>query len=75
MSDSIIPITLHKTSVTGVLATGIPNMGKVQSEMWSLTTYPQGNSVTKVVYNTVSVYDNRAALTEYNRPNQLDVMA
>ena len=57
------------------MATGTPNIGKIQSETWSLTTYPVGNSVKQVVYNSVSVYDNHAALKEYNLPNKLDVMA
>jgi hypothetical protein len=74
MSDSIIPVTLYKTSVTGILPIGAPPMGKVKSETWSQTVYPNGAAVTKVVHQSVSVYDDRAVLKQYNLPNKLDIM-
>jgi hypothetical protein len=73
--DSIVPVTVFKTSHTGVLATGTPGIGRIQSEVWSNTVYPQGSSVTKIVHYAVSIYDNHASLKEYNQPNKIDIRA
>ena len=74
MSDSIVPVTLHKTSFSGVLASPAVGKGRVESEIWSQTTYPNGSTVTRIYHQSIEVYDNRAVITQHNvRPN-LDVM-
>ena len=74
MSDPIAPVTLHKTTFSGVLAAPAVGKGRVESETWSQTTHPNGSTVTRIYHQSIEVYDNRAVLTQHNvRPN-LDVM-
>ena len=74
MSESTVPITLHKTTLSGVLATPIIGKGRVESETWSQTTYPNGSVVTRRYHQSIEVYDNRAVITQHNVRPSLDVM-
>ena len=75
MIEPIVPVTLYKTTFTGVLASAAVGKGRVESEMWSQTLYPNGSAVTRIYHQSIEVYDHRAVITQHNvRPN-LDVMA
>ena len=76
MSDPILPVvTLQKTTVSGVLAFPAVGKGRVESETWSQTTYPNGSTVTRRYHQSIEVYDNRAVITQHNGSPSLDVMA
>ena len=74
MSDSIAPVTLHKTTFSGVLASPAVGKGRVESETWSQTTYPGGSTVTRRYHQSIEVYDNRAVITQHNVRPSLDVL-
>ena len=74
MSDPIAPVTLHKTTFSGVLAAPAVGKGRVESETWSQTTHPNGSTVTRIYHQSIEVYDNRAVLTQHNVRTNLDVM-
>ena len=74
MSDPIVPVTLHKTTFSGVLASPAVGKGRVDSETWSQTTYPGGSTVTRIYHQSIEVYDNRAVVAQHNVCPSLDVM-
>lgn len=74
MSDSIVPVTLHKTTFSGVLASPSVGKGRIESEIWSQTTYPDGSTVSRINHQPIEVYDNKAVITQHNVPPNLDVM-
>lgn len=74
MSNSITPVTLYDTSFSSVLASTAVGKGVISTETWQQTTYPNNAVVTRIHYDTVEVYDNRAVLTKHNQPNQIDMM-
>ena len=74
MSDPIVPVTLHKTTFSGVLASPAVGKGRVDSETWSQTTYPGGSTVTRIYHQSIEVYDNRAVVAQHNVRPSLDVM-
>lgn len=74
MSDLIVPVTLHKTTFSGVLASPAVGKGRVDSETWSQTTYPGGSTVTRIYHQSIEVYDNRAVIAQHNVRHSLDVM-
>ena len=74
MSDPIVPVTLHKTTFSGVLASPAVGKGRVESEIWSQTTYPGGSTVTRIYHQPIEVYDNRAVITQHNVRPSLDVL-
>lgn len=71
---TIVPVTLVKTTFTGVLATAAVGKGQVQVETWSQTTYPNGNTVTRLHHQPIEVYDHKAVVTRYDVRSNLDVM-
>ena len=75
MSDSTVPVTLFKTTFSGVLASSAVGKGRINAETWSQTIYPNGSTVTRVYHNPIEVYDHRAVVTRHNVPPNLDVMA
>ena len=75
MSDPLVPVTLDKTSFSGVLASSNVGKGRIKGEDWSQTTYPNGSVVTRVHDYTIEVYDNRAAVEKHNVPPLIDKMA
>ena len=75
MSDPIAPVTLHKTTFSGVLAAPAVGKGRVESETWSQTTHPNGSAVTRRYHQSIEVYDNRAVITQHNVRPSLDVLA
>jgi len=74
MSDSITPITLYKTSSTGVLPTSAVGKGVIKQESWQQTTYPNGAVITRLYYDTIEIYNSQGVLNKYNQPNQIDRM-
>ena len=74
MSDPIAPVTLHKTTFSGVLAAPAVGKGRVESEIWSQTAHPNGSTVTRIYHRTIEVYDNRAVITQHNVRPSLDVL-
>jgi hypothetical protein len=74
MSNSIIPVTLFDTSFSGVLASTAVGKGLISTENRQQTTYPNDSVVTRVHYDTIEVYDNRAVVTKHNQSNQIDMM-
>jgi hypothetical protein len=74
MSDPIAPVTLHKTTFSGVLAAPAMGKGRVESEIWSQTTYPNGSTVTRIYHQPIEVYDNRTVITQHNVRPSLDVL-
>jgi hypothetical protein len=74
MSDSIAPVTLHNTTFSGVLASPAVGKGRIESEIWSQTTYPDGSTVARIYHQPIEVYDNRAVITQHNVQPNLDVM-
>jgi hypothetical protein len=74
MSNSIVPVTYQKTSFTGVLPTGTPGMGRIESQQWSQTIYPNGSTVTRIYHNTIEIYDSKGVVNKHNQPNQIDLM-
>lgn len=74
MSDSIVPVTLQKTSFSGVLPTNTVGKGVVKLESWQQTTYPNGAAVTRIYHDAIEIYDNQAVVTKYNQPNTVDVL-
>jgi hypothetical protein len=74
MSNLITPVTLFDTSFSGVLASTAVGKGIISTETWQQTIYPNDAVVTRIYYDTVEVYDNRAMITKHNVPNQIDVM-
>ena len=74
MIDSIVPVTYQKTSFTGVLPTGVAGMGRIESQQWSQTVYPNGSTVTRIYHNTIEIYDSKGVVNKHNQPNQIDLM-
>ena len=74
MIESSAPVTLYKTSSSGILPTGAVGKGRLENEVWSQTTYPNGTVVTRIYYNEIEIYDSNAVITKHNQPNQIDIM-
>jgi len=74
MSDSLVPITLYKTSTSGVLPTAAVNRSVIKQENWQQTTYPNGSVITRIYYDSIEIYNSQGVLNKYNQPNQIDRM-
>jgi hypothetical protein len=74
MSDSVVPITLYKTSTSGVLPTAAVDRSVIKQESWQQTTYPNGAIITRLYYDTIEIYNSHGVLNKYNQPNQIDRM-
>jgi hypothetical protein len=75
MSDSITPVTMQRTTLTGVLASSAVGKGRIESKTLTETVYPNGITVTRIHYQTIEIYDNRAVVTAHNVPPKLDIIA
>lgn len=75
MTDAIGPVTQIKTSHYGPMPTAAVGQNHIKTTVWSLTTYPDGSTVTKIEHYTITLYDRHARAIEYNRPNQIDLRA
>lgn len=75
MTDAIGPVTQIKTSHYGPMPTAAIGQNHIKTQVWSLTTYPDGSTVTKIEHYTITLYDRHARAIEYNRPNQIDLRA
>jgi len=74
MIDAVVPITLYKTSTSGVLPTAAVGKGVIKQESWQQTTYPNGAVITRLYYDSIEIYNSQGVLNKYNQPNQIDRM-